>query len=374
MKESEFNQKIGETYDQNIRLLDTRLNIAVVGKVSAGKSSLINAIFQKDRSDPLAAVGSTSGVTTELNSYPLCDYVTVIDCPGLNDIRAENSKVTEDFLRSIDIGILVFSGSADASQKAVFDDLKEKCNYVFAVLNKIDEWDDLEESALQAVQKQWKEVLGISEIFGTCAKGYDPKTRKDAPMDIRGVDKLRDAITSFLETERKVILFAKHLKQKDGFAFGIIASAISAAALGALLPLSTVTITSAQLYAIAALVFLYNGVKLDKAAIFGILGSFAAQSVGTSLFLFVKSFLPPTGIVDAAAAITAACFTFAILYTVHFMLRSGHDLNDREKMREIYERAKMLGFDWKSISLEDFKNKDKMLKLIKKLFGALSLK
>ncbi|MDC5413921.1 dynamin family protein, partial [Acinetobacter baumannii] len=37
--------------------LDQKVTIAVVGKVSAGKSSLLNALFHKTRNDTLATVG-----------------------------------------------------------------------------------------------------------------------------------------------------------------------------------------------------------------------------------------------------------------------------------------------------------------------------
>lgn len=374
MTESEFTAQFNTAYDEKMRSLETHLNIAVVGKVSAGKSSLINALLERERSNPVAKVGAKSGVTTNLSFYSLCENVTIIDCPGLNDIREENSKVTKEFLVSIDIGILVVSGSVDVAQKTIFDDLKANCKHVFVVLNKIDEWDDLEESELQDVKRQWREVLGVSEISGTCTKGYDPKMRKDAAMDLRGVDDLRDKIMTFLDREGKLILLAKHLKKKERYASAIIASAVASTAVEALLPLSTATITATQLFAISGLVFLYTGSKMGKDKLLGVFASFVAKSVGTSLFILAKSFLPPTVFIDVAAAVIAAGLTFAILSTVQYMLSNGYGLDDREMMLKVFKEAQNLGVEWKNVSIDDLKNKDKILKLVERLLGKLVLK
>ncbi len=374
MTESEFDAKINTAYDEKMRSLETHLNIAVVGKVSAGKSSLINALLERERSNPVAKVGAISGVTTNLSFHSLCENVTIIDCPGLNDIREENSKVTKEFLVSIDIGILVVSGSVEAAQRMIFDDLKANCKHVFVVLNKIDEWDDLEESELQDVKRQWREVLGVSEISGTCTKGYDPKMRKDAAMDLRGVDALREKIMGFLDQEGKLILLAKHLKKKERYAHMIIASAVVSTAVEALLPLSTATITATQLFAISGLVFLYTGSKMDKTSAFGVLGSFLAKSVGTSLFIIAKSLLPPTLFLDVAAAVIAAGLTFAILSTVQYMLSNGYSLEDREMIGKVFKEAQNLGFKWEDVSIEDLKNKDKALKLVERLLAKLVVK
>lgn len=76
------------------------------------------------------------------------------------------------------MGIFVVTGSADASQKKSYDELATTANRVMVVLNKIDEWDELDDSALLELIEQWKVALGVKKIYPCCAKGYDPKYKK----------------------------------------------------------------------------------------------------------------------------------------------------------------------------------------------------
>jgi len=200
-------------------------------------------------------VGAKSGVTTKITYYPLDDKVLIIDCPGLEDVRNENSAKTKDFFKKIDLGILVVTGSVDSLQKANYDDLKKSAKKTIVVLNKIDEWDDLEKSAFEEVVAQWKLVLGTEVLFPACTKGYDPKMRQDIPMNLRGVDSIRNEIFEFLQTEGKEILLARHLMNKEIKAHIIIhshasAAAATSAALGAIPIIGPVTGDSATLIAI----------------------------------------------------------------------------------------------------------------------------
>lgn len=323
-----------EIYEERKPDFRKNINIAFIGKVSTGKSSLINAVMKRKREEPLAAVGATSGVTTEVKAFRLDDKVLIIDSPGLNDIRKENSEETEKFLSNIDLGIMVVTGSADSSQKKNYDEILENTNRVFVVLNKIDEWDDLDPSALSEVIEQWKAELGVDRIYPTCTKGYDPKMRKDAPMDLRGVEDLHDDIWSYLQKEGKDLLLARHLGDKRKYASGIIATALAAVAGEAFVPGSAAYITATQGIAISSLYYLYTGKILSKGNTLALLPTFMGQSIGSNIFLWAKSFLPPTGIVDIAAAGVAIGITFAMLASITYLLSNGYELEHKDILKE----------------------------------------
>lgn len=327
-------QQFDDIYDKRKPDFNKNINIAVVGKVSTGKSSLINAIMLRKRSEPLVDVGATSGVTTKVKAFKLDDNVLIIDSPGLDDIRKENSEETQKFLSSIDLGILVVTGSADSSQQKNYKELLNKAQKVFVVLNKIDEWDDLEESAFTEVVNQWKQQLGVNKIYPCCTKGYDPKMRKDAPMDIRGMDELREDIWSFLREEGKDLLLARHLGDKRKYAATIITTALVAVAGEAFIPGSAAYITATQIVAITSLHYLYTGNILDKSSALALLPSFMGESIGMTAFLWVKSFLPPTGVVDIAAAGVAVTITGAMLAAITYILSNGYELNQTELLKE----------------------------------------
>ena len=328
--ESVFNKQVDTEYAAQIDFNKT-LNIAVVGNVSSGKSSLINALLMRNRENAVADVGATSGVTTELNILRLNDErVRLIDSPGLGDIRKENSAITREFIKHIDIGILVVTGSADASQKQYFDDLRANCTSVFLVLNKRDQWDNYRPQALEDVKEQWKQCLGVDKIYAVCALGYDKQLPDEFPLDIRGVNELREDIEVFLDSEGKKLLLARHMGDKKSYAKGAIVTAVTAVGFQALLPGKAFYITATQMAAITYLYYLYTGTVLSKGAVLALLPVFAGQAVATNVFLFFTSFIPPTGVIEIAAAVTAISITSAMLAAVNFVLSSGIELTEKD--------------------------------------------
>lgn len=345
LNEEGFFDKVNASFSEKAPDLSQTLNIAVIGKVSSGKSSLINALLKLDRTQAqeIAKVGAVSGVTKDLTILKLDEKVYLIDSPGLDDVRAENSEVTKKFLNHIDVGIFVVTGSSDASQQKNLDDLRKGCDSIFVVLNKIDDWDDYEPKTLDDVIKQWKSHLRVDTIYPICTKGYDPQSR-NPKMDIRGVDQLRSAIESFLEKKGKDLLLSRHMAEKQSYAVKIIAAALVSVSVEAFIPGSAAYITATQGVAIASLHYLYTGEILSPQAAIAILPTFLAETAGSNLFLFVKSFLPPTGIVDIAAAGVAVTITLALLATANYILSTGgkleHEEHLKSKFRTYHKQAK----------------------------------
>ncbi len=214
--ENSFWENVEANFEEKAPDFSKTLNIAVIGKVSSGKSSLINALLKRSRKKALAEVGAVSGVTTALKVLKLDDRVRLIDSPGLDDVRAENSERTKNFLKHIDVGILVISGSSDASQKKHLDDLKVHCRSIFVVLNKIDEYDEYKDEdgsnlALDKVIGQWKKDLNTEKIYPVCTFGYDKDLPPRKTLNIRGVCWLREDIEKFLKSEGKDLLLARHM-------------------------------------------------------------------------------------------------------------------------------------------------------------------
>lgn len=372
LNEEGFFDRVKARFNDKVPNLSQTLNIAVIGKVSSGKSSLINALLKMSRKQALeiAEVGAISGVTKDLRIIKLDEKVCLIDSPGLDDVRRENSEVTKNFLSHIDIGIFVVTGSSDVSQKVNLDDLKKHCDTIFVVLNKIDEWDDLESSVLIDVINQWKNDLKVEKIYPICTKGYDPRSRLPK-MDIRGVYQLRKDIEEFLEKKGKDLLLKRHMAEKKSYAVGIIATALVAVGGEAFLPGSAAWITATQGVAIASLCYLYTGKILSPDSAISILPIFFGETVGSNLFLFVKSFLPPTGIIDVAAAGVAIITTLAILATVNYILSIGSELEQedllRSKFKTYHKQAQEV---IKDLALTDIRNLPGMSAIVTRFLGS----
>ncbi len=372
LNEESFFDRIKAKFDDKVPNLSQTLNIAIIGKVSSGKSSLINALLKLSRRQALeiAKVGAISGVTKDLRIIKLDERVCLIDSPGLNDVRKENSEVTKNFLKHIDIGLFVVTGSSDATQKGNLDDLRKHCDSIFVVLNKIDEWDDLDATVLNDVINQWKNHLEVDQIYPVCTKGYDPKSRLPK-MDIRGVSPLREGIERFLEKKGKDLLLKRHMADKQSYAVAIIAAALVAVAGEAFIPGSAVWIAATQGVAITSLHYLYTGKILSANAAIAILPIFLADTVGSNIFLFVKSFLPPTGIIDLAAASIAVIITLAILATVNDVLSTGAELEQKEilslKFKTYHKKAKEV---IKDLAFTDITNLSSISTIVTKFLGS----
>lgn len=334
MKESEFDEKVKVIYQENKPDWDNPLVVAVLGKVSAGKSSLINAMFGRDRGSVIAEVGAASGVTRSVRKFKLDDDIFIYDSPGLDDIIKENSEVTESLIKSIDIAIFVVSGSADKSQRINYSGVKSQIENTFFVLNKIDEYDKLNPEALDDIEKQWMIAVGVEKIYKTCAYGYDPRSRDDMPLDIRGVDELMGDIFTLASKKRKDILLARHVREKRKYAISAAASAVAAASIAAFAPGSTAIITGIQIAAISGINYIYTGKKLSFSQASSVAIAILCQNIGKSLFIFTASFIP---FGDAIGATIAALITAAALSAVIFMLEKGYSLDDSSKLAEAYK-------------------------------------
>ncbi len=356
LDEQKADNKVQTQLDAVEKSFDRTVNIVIVGRVSTGKSSLLNALFRRKKNQTLAVVGATSGVTTQTKAFTLSKNVTVIDSPGLGDVNNDNSEVTRRaLLDGIDVGILVVSGSADAAQKQHYEELKESCKKVFVVLNKIDEYDK-KKAALQNVCRQWHDVLGLGtdeQIFQTCTDGYDPDADEDAQLDIRGVDELREAVLDFLQEYGKDLLLAREMERKSTLAKRVIYTCLVASAGFAFIPGSAIYITGAQVVAIMSIHYIYTGEVITKNHVLAAIPLFASQSIGSNAFLAFKSLLPPTGILDVAAAGIAVSVTLAMLSTVNWMYENGYNFDNKREIKEQYEKFYQL---LKDIGLSDIFN------------------
>ncbi len=118
-------------------ILLNKITIGVVGDGSAGKDSLINAVFGlNSKIDPIAGSTETAVV------YPLNDRGTtvIINYPGFNDYRRSVDKYTDDYLHHTDVFVMVVDinrGISGADTKTL-EKIKLFGKPILICLNKVD--------------------------------------------------------------------------------------------------------------------------------------------------------------------------------------------------------------------------------------------
>lgn len=381
--EKMFEDLVTKEFNSFETKMSQTLTVAVVGKVSSGKSSFLNAFFDSKRTNPKFVSGAEAGITTSSEPINIGDFIKVIDTPGLSDITKSNSNKTKELLKNgIDIGILVVAGAIDQDQKNIYEEIKQNCKYIFIVLNKI----DIESREnVKKLKIQWAKLLSINEeqIHCVSSRGYAPSDRiidpvsgeeKDIPIDdfgipktLRGIKELRDLVLDKCVDMSKELFLEQQLQDKSSGAAKIIALVCASAMVASFVPGSAFTISGIQTVAIASLHFLYKGNVLSKTSALSILPIFIAQNIGGAVFLFFKSFLPPTGILDLAAALISVSITAAMLITISNFYKNNIKIEKRPEVNKMFNDLKVqIKEDIKNISLSDLKDKNFWSSFIKK--------
>jgi hypothetical protein len=157
--------------------------------------------------------------------------------------------------------------------------------------------------------------------------------------ELEGIETLRAALLD--EALRALgVTVDRARRAKRPFATALIAGAALVAGAEGLLPGAAAFVVSTQVSAIASLYYLYTGRWMGRSQALTLLPVFASEAAGGSVFLLIKSFLPPTGVADAAAAVVSASMTIAMLGAVARLLEAGYTLDETEKLRAAFQRMR----------------------------------
>lgn len=334
------------------------LEIAVVGGVSSGKSSFLNAFFDCSRESPKFPVSALAGATKQVKYQQVGDHIQILDTPGLQDTKKENVETTKKRLSDgVDIGILLIADVANEQQLENYKLLQKSTKHVFVVLNKVDR--ETKEN-LRIIKAQWREVLGLdpnTEIYEICCRGYDfedrlvdqvtgqeteiPVNEHGVPLTIRGIQTLKEEIFQACFEIGKIAFIAKSLKQKQPAAIGIIVAAC-VASIGAIIAPGTIAfIMASQATAISSLGYLYNDKFPSREEITKIIKIFSTAgggSIGAVAYGVFMSFIPPTGVFDVIGIIVIVSYMATTLLIVNSFFSQGLEIKESDSLQQEMNR------------------------------------
>ncbi|MBX3425690.1 MAG: DUF697 domain-containing protein [Pirellulales bacterium] len=126
-----------------------RLEIAAFGTISSGKSTLLNALAGRDAFST-NVVGGTTTMRSEL-PWPGADRVTLVDTPGLAEVRGEaRAAEAAAVAQNADLVLLVVDGPLKAYEVELAEALLAMEKRLIVCLNKEDWYDARQESELTA--------------------------------------------------------------------------------------------------------------------------------------------------------------------------------------------------------------------------------
>ena len=215
------------------KLQHGHLHIAVFGRVSTGKSSLLNALIGEQRFNVSPLHGETKRTSMERWSEVEAAGVYLIDTPGLDEAGGENrEEMAKEVAHRSDLVIFVVDGDVTDSELSSLQVLLTQGRPVVVALNKSDLYTKDELDALLASVRS--KTAGLVQSDDVLAVAAQPRPQQIIEVDDEGnektssrerdadIDKLRLRLWEIFENEGKTLaalnasLFAADLSDQVG--------------------------------------------------------------------------------------------------------------------------------------------------------------
>lgn len=209
------------------------LHIAAFGRVSTGKSSLLNALIGEERFAVSPLHGETKFSSMEAWSEVEAAGVYLIDTPGLDEAGGESrEEMAREVANRADLVIFVIDGDITDSERRALRTLLAQGRPVVVALNKSDLYTAPElERLLAAVREKTAGLVKAEDVLAVAAQ---PRPQQVVEVDETGrektsarvrdpdIDKLRLRLWEIFENEGKTLaalnasLFASDLSDQVG--------------------------------------------------------------------------------------------------------------------------------------------------------------
>ncbi len=196
------------------KLENDEIHIAVYGRVSVGKSALLNALLGESRFSTSPLHGMTRQVATGNWREYASGNILMIDTPGINEVDGEaREKLAADVAQRADIVLFVVDGDITGTELDALRRLKALGMPLLVVLNKADRYSHEQlEQIRRSLARHLEGLVGEGDIVTASAEparqlvirvdeeGRETETSRQPAADVEAV---RDRLWSILENEGK---------------------------------------------------------------------------------------------------------------------------------------------------------------------------
>jgi GTP-binding protein Era len=213
------------------KLENDEIHIAVYGRVSVGKSALLNALLGESRFSTSPLHGMTRQVATGNWREYAAGNILMIDTPGINEVDGEaREQLAAEVAQRADIVLFVVDGDMTGTELEALRRLKTLGMPLLVVLNKADRYSQRQlEQIQESLASHLEGLVGQNDIVTASAEparqlvirvdeeGRETETSRQPAADVESV---RNRLWSILENEGKSLaavnasLFAGHLSDE----------------------------------------------------------------------------------------------------------------------------------------------------------------
>ena len=212
--------------DSQINKLETKeLQISVYGRVGVGKSSLLNALIEKQ----VFPTDIVNGNTKTSKSHEWCkkfqslNKVELIDSPGIDEI--DNSNAEEiNFKHVLDTDLILFVIDSDITRIELnsLEELLRHKKPIILVLNRCDQWNKREAKLiLSSIQKKLPLYTGKIKIALVASSPREAKIKRDGTVRSEKkspkVDILKSELKDVINQSGELLLCINSLRIADQF-------------------------------------------------------------------------------------------------------------------------------------------------------------
>jgi GTP-binding protein Era len=175
-----------ESISNKLRLGE--VHIAAFGRVGVGKSSLLNALLQRQAFSASPLHGETTHEARERWQTLQESHLVLIDTPGIDEMDGgEREELARDISKRVDVILMLCEGDLTDSEFRALQELCAAGRTVLLVLNKSDRYSAAElELLLQRLRQRCDGLLAARKIVASAA---EPRSQTVIQVDKNGDEK-----------------------------------------------------------------------------------------------------------------------------------------------------------------------------------------